>query len=396
MSDSIHSAAGQALGYLHQCMSSLVAFGRRVKDDDAITLRLEVLDDVQFDRNGTAIELLQVKHHISHATLTTASVDLWRTLQAWMDLPANESAMLRLVTTAVLPASSDLQGIRAGGRRDELAALRALRKAARADPGNQTSKNWRNNFLGMDDDRQEELIARMVIEDGSSKAGDIDFGIVQTFRYAIPLGRESAFCDLVRGWWAKISVQLLDRSLSAISGSDLIAQVCEIGDQLRSDNLPIDPAFYDPVHKDIRDNYESRPFVQQLLWIALDDQRLWMAIRDYHKSYTQRSYWLRHQLVSEVELDRYAFRLHDEWEQVFTTRLARMRREASCAAEVVGQEIYEAISSESRARVRERFDEAWFSRGTLHALADGEFGYLLGWHPEFEEKLEEILTDVEG
>src|SRR5699024_45503 len=107
----------------------------------------------------------------------------------------------------------------------------------------------------------------------------------------------------------------------------LIVQVTEITDQLKSDTLPVDPAVMQEHDESISDLYKDRPFVQQLLWIALEDNRLWKAIRDYHRSFTQRSFWLRHQLLAETELDRFAFRLHDEWEQTFDSRVAAMKRE---------------------------------------------------------------------
>lgn len=98
--------------------------------------------------------------------------------------------------------------------------------------------------------------------------------------------------------------------------------------------------------------------------------------------------------LAETELDRFAFRLHDEWEQIFDSRVAVMRRDKRTDHTIVGQEILEELARESRARLRDRFDEPWFNRGMFHALADGELGYRIGWHPEFESKLEEVLANV--
>src|SRR5664280_1449318 len=121
-------------------------------------------------------------------------------------------------------------------------------------------------------------------------------------------------------------VNALPIDLSGALGEDLIGQVNDIADQLKSDTLPLDPLVMHEYDESIQDVYRDRPFVRQLLWIALDNVRLWKAIRDYHRSYTLRSFWLRHQLVAESELDRFAFRLHDEWEQIFDTKIAAMIR----------------------------------------------------------------------
>ena len=71
-----------------------------------------------------------------------------------------------------------------------------------------------------------------------------------------------------------------------------------------------------------------------------------------------------------------------------------MNREGRSDHDVVGQEILEELARESRARLRDRFDEPWFNRGMFHALADGELGYRVGWHPDFESKLEVLLGHV--
>ncbi|MEO8709797.1 MAG: ABC-three component system protein [Lacisediminihabitans sp.] len=392
-----HSAAGQALGYVHQCLWALVELGRRTQNDPTVELRLETLDDIQFDLDGAPIELLQVKHHFGpNASLSASSVDLWRTLNVWMDLPEGDSTILRLVTTQHVPPAGDLRGL-TEAEWNVQAALTAITSAAESS-SNLATRQWRERFLGLDVRQREALISRIVLDDAAPHASDLNEELVRTFRYAIPTGRQEVFIDQLLGRWAVLAISLLDRSLTAVSGVDIISAVADIADQLRPDALPIDPATsqrFDPQHAVA---YHQRQFVQQLRWIALDENRLWKAIRDYHRSYTQRSYWLRHQLISEIELDRFAFRLRDEWESVFDRNVARMRRLGRTDMEVVGQEIWEDLAEQSRVRIRDRFEESWFSRGVFHAMADGELGIAddpIGWHPEFIEKLEELLSDAQ-
>lgn len=392
--ESSHSAAGQALGYVHQCMWALVELGKRANSEPATQLRLEALDDIEFDSTGSPSELLQTKHHTrGDSPITAQTVDLWRTLNVWMDLPPSDTLVLRLVTTQTLDANSGLAGLRNGEQRDPFVALDEMLSAARTST-NKTTEKWRLKFLELEETSRLELVDRIIIDDGSLPAAQIDTGLIRTFRYAYPTGRDEVFLHLLKGWWSGISVQLLNRTLESVTGQDLILQVTEIADQLKSDALPIDPAVMQEHDQSITDLYKDRPFVQQLLWIALENNRLWKAIRDYHRSFSQRSFWLRHQLLAETELDRFAFRLHDEWEQTFDSRVAAMKRQGRTDHEVVGQEILEELARESRARLRDRFDEPWFNRGMFHALADGELGYRIGWHPEFESKLEEMLSHV--
>lgn len=210
-----------------------------------------------------------------------------------------------------------------GAGRDVLKAIDLLIEAADKE-GNATSRAWRKRFLALDDDQKFALVDRVVIDDATLSAGGLDSELVQVFSYAITPGKEEAFVALLKGWWAGVAVRLLDRSLDAITGTDLAIQVADIVDQLRADSLPVDPEVLQRFDESITADYQDRTFVHQLAWIALDHERLWKAIRDYHRAYTQRSFWLRYQLVGEQELDRFAFNLHDEWEQVFDEEVARM------------------------------------------------------------------------
>jgi hypothetical protein len=373
-------------------MWALVELGRRGSADPAVQLRLESLDDIQFDTDGSPVELLQTKHHLGATGVVTAnSADLWRTLNVWMDVAVAQDAILRLVTTQSVQPDSELARLLVDGQRDSKLVVDALVEAATTSK-NQTTAIWRRKFLGLGEPAQHALVDRIQIDDKSKQARDFDQEVTKTFRYAIPVGKEAVFIHLLKGWWAGISVKLLSRDLSAVTGGDLVVQVNEIADQLKSDSLPLDPLVMQEYDESIRDAYQDRPFVQQLIWIALDNTRLWKAIRDYHRSYSQRSFWLRYQLLAEPELDRFAFRLHDEWEQVFDARVATMVKTGRADPENVGLEILEELARESRSRVRERFDEPWFNRGMFHALADGELGHRIGWHPEFEAKLEALLA----
>ena len=164
----------------------------------------------------------------------------------------------------------------------------------------------------------------------------------EALRFAAPHGHEETFISYLLGWWYQICVQLLDRSVEAVSASDLDLAISDLRDQFLPDNLPMAPEVLVPFTQEDSIPYRSRQFVQQLMWIALDEDRLWRAIRDYHRAWAQRSEWLRLNLICEPELDRYAFRLYDEWEHIFQQRVARMRRDGVSEADFVGQEILRA------------------------------------------------------
>src|SRR5690348_9405772 len=97
-----HDAAGNTLGYLYQTAWALVELLGQSRADAALTL--EMLDDVVWESDGTATELIQVKHHQTPGGLGNMSVDLWRSLNVWIDNAGPGDSfgpVLTLVTTSV-------------------------------------------------------------------------------------------------------------------------------------------------------------------------------------------------------------------------------------------------------------------------------------------------------
>jgi len=302
--------------------------------------------------------------------------------------------VLKLVTTASIPQASALNFLRgAEDARDIGEATTALEKAA-LESLNKTTEAWRQKFLQLSPAERSSLLSAVTIDDSSPRARDVGQVLAQAVRLVAPRGKSEIFVAYLLGWWYRVCVQLLDGSLPAISADDLEQETSDLRDQFLPDNLPLAPEVLVPFSEEDSLPYRDRQFVQQLMWIALDEERLWSAIRDYHRAWTQRSEWLRLNLISEPELDRFAFQLFDEWEHIFYERVAKMRRDGEPADEISGQEILERVSAESRARVRERFTATWLSRGTFHALADGWSNRIIGWHPEFPSKLAGLLAEV--
>lgn len=84
---------------------------QRLAENHSFALYLETLDDVVFETAGSAVDLLQLKHHCKRsANLTDASTDLWKSLRVWIegrsngDIPAD--ARLFLITTSDVGAGS--------------------------------------------------------------------------------------------------------------------------------------------------------------------------------------------------------------------------------------------------------------------------------------------------
>jgi hypothetical protein len=53
-----------------------------------------------------------------------------------------------------------------------------------------------------------------------------------------------------------------------------------------------------------------------------------------------------------------------------------------------GQMLFRAVAEQTLIRVRDRYSEAFFTRGKYHELADKRE---VGWHPAFVERLNDLL-----
>lgn len=81
-----YSAAQSAAGYLYQARLALTEALRYAYADSSIELAIERFDDVSFEREGSAVELLQTKHHLKKSgDLTDSGADLLKTLRIWAE-----------------------------------------------------------------------------------------------------------------------------------------------------------------------------------------------------------------------------------------------------------------------------------------------------------------------
>ena len=102
--NSKHSASASMQGYMYQCRVALSEMLRKLPENPMVSVTIETLDDVVFEKNGTPIEIIQLKHHVSRkANLTDTSVDLWKTIGIWIDLflskSLNSDASFVMMTT---------------------------------------------------------------------------------------------------------------------------------------------------------------------------------------------------------------------------------------------------------------------------------------------------------
>jgi hypothetical protein len=154
--------------------------------------------------------------------------------------------------------------------------------------------------------------------------------------------------------------------------------------------LPIDIDFTDDI--DVSDlSGKERIFCEQLKLIAVKENRLRIAIRNYYRAFSHRNKWIKDELLYIDELENYERKLAEEWEHLF----ARMQDEIDenaddVAKQKAGLALFGSIE-EKDIRIRPQCSEPFVMRGSYHMLANR---LKVGWHIDFIKRLEKILERV--
>lgn len=391
-----YSAAPSALGYFYQCRYTLLEALRRLPLGERIYVSIETLDDVVFETDGSAVDILQTKHHINAtATLTDASPDLWKTLRIWIEGQADGTipmdAQFFMVTTALCPDGTAATYLRPEGR-DEKKALERLTATASTSTSDTNAPGYRA-FTSLDEPARLRLAKAVMVLDGSPSIGQLDACLRKAVFYAVERGFLDSYLQRLEAWWyGRVLRHLTDTVAAPILGEEIESETNRIRAQFREDNLPVD----DDIMRETVDasGYMDRPFVDQLNIIGVNQNRMLHAIRNYYRAFEQRSRWMREDLLYVGELDRYEERLVEEWDVLFQ----QMRDDlGDNAAEDemtrAAQILYKWVETGSHYPIRHSVTEPAIARGTYQMLADN---LRVGWHLEFRERLQVLLTNVEG
>jgi hypothetical protein len=389
------SAADAALGYLYQVRVALLWSLQRLKKSQSFLVSLETLDDVTFETNGNPDELLQTKHHKNReAALTDASPDLWKTLRVWFenyakgDMPAGTS--LHLLTTATAADGSAAACLRLRDR-DVVAALRALEATARSSKSTENAASY-SAFLGSSSSTRQLLLDSVVVIDAAPSVTDLGEELRTEVYWAAEPQYHDAFIERLEGWWLRRSLKQLvgiskgDRILS----DEIEAQMSDLREQFKTDSLPIDEDLLTfSLDEATYEAHTDSIFVRQIELVKAGKRRIAAAVRDYYRAFEQRSRWLRDDLLLIGDIEKYERRLVEEWELVFEG----MRDElgegvAGEAREKAAREVL-AWAERATIPIRPAVVEPFVTRGSLHMLADK---LRVGWHPEFRDRLEHLLT----
>jgi ABC-3C protein len=389
------SAAGQAAGYHFQVQRGLLSL---VAGDDGTSVAIETLDDlVVANDSGAVRDLEQLKHSIRSGSLTERSRPLWKALDVWMDLAGhgtlNDVGKLILVATDRAPDSSAVALLRPDDDRDVASAEQQLLVIAAEDPGAQDTAKIRARFRAMDPRARGRLVAKIEVRDATAGIGDFREQLREALgRFALPAAGTEEFLDKLVGWWERRAVDLLLRRRSAVTREEVVEEVVRLRDQYSERTLPApDPTLAVELSEVLFEAYAGTPFVRQLELIAMRDERVQLAVRDYHRAYAQRSRWLEQGVLAPNELEEWEDRLFDEWEHAWQRMLDNLPDAADEPTQAItGKQLYGDMEQSSLNPLRDGRDR-FLHVGTLNGIADI---CRIGWHPDFKVRLQQLVNTV--
>ena len=384
-----HQAPAQMVGYLYQvrCALDLLLSA----DNDQLSICIEKFDDITFSADGDSPEILiQTKHHINgYGDLTNTSVDLWRTLKVWIDHIATNGLLdtkFIIITTASAPDDSAACLLRMRSR-DAVRANEILRRVA-MQSSNASNKKYYDAFLNTSEELIQSLLHCVTVIDKGKDILNIIESIKKSIRYSTRPEFEDKVFERIEGWRFKKSIEALTSTEPIfISQRQLRSLICDISAEYTPDNLPIDTDFSDDI--DIESfPQKERIFCEQLRLIAVRSNRMKLAIRDYYRAFTQRSNWIKDDLLYINELDEYEKRLIDEWQHLFAQMEDDIDETDEKKKQEAGRALYSSIEHKDL-RIRPQCADAFVMRGSYHMLANS---LKIGWHLDFVQRLESLLT----
>lgn len=386
-----HSAAQSAAGYLYQARLALAEALRFAYADSSVEVSIERLDDVSFEKNGSAIDLLQTKHHLKRtADLSDGSVDLWKTLGIWAAATTEDPSLpgrtrFALVTTATAAAGSAAHILRPatdGVAARDIDAADALLVLAANKSKNVKLADSVAAFKALAPNLRKSLLSSVDILDGAPLIADLEAVIEGRLAMIAPRGKASLAREQLEGWWWPRICSLLQASTpGTISVLELEQKLDDIRDSLKRDALPVEVEDLHPTSSDLEAIADMR-FVRQLREIGVGAMRLEYAKRDYYRAFVQRSQWVRQSLLFDGEVSRFERALVEEWQPRFAQMCDALAPE--CAAADLrqgGLSVYAWVEAEARFPFR-TLTSRFLNVGSYHMLANE---LRVGWHRDYED-----------
>lgn len=391
MAENPADASASLLGYVYQIDLALVLCLEEGPENPTATLQLEVFDDISFDVDGAPTMLAQAKYHADKsAALSDVASDVWSTLAVWMRSEKQHATNARklLLTTQKLKKDSALSYLQSSGR-DEKKALEILEKAVDKSK-NEATTAARLAWLELSESDKLAILANLTVIGEGPGFDDLTARMRKSLIYALPSENSVRFVSELRGIWHSIVLNMLRKNRLGVSFIEMQRIVTDLRDRYGAAKLVTTvPKINTEAHSGVVADHNQMPFVHQMRWIGAPVRQLEQAMIDFYRATRQKADWVEDNLVAYLEVEDFAERLRGEWQSHFDWALAEMLPGiATTEKQEIGRKLFQAVVVSATARIRHEYSDPFFTRGTFHGLANtGD----VGWHPDFEAKMSEVL-----
>ena len=393
-STNAHSADASALGFLFQAQYALLRLWNETSFEAVVYL--ETLDDVVLEANGQTI-LEQLKHSLSAKpdAITVASVNVWKTLKAWIDvLPTLDlpRTLLHLVTVADISPTSPLKVLldETEDRDDLLAALqdearRVIRERAEADakgvkplphakraPGCEA-------FLKLSENLQAEILSRVRIKPGQQNIRHIEDELAKRLTSVLAKDQSHVAALMVEWWNRQIIHAHCGKRDKAIHRFELVKRHMEIVADIEHDNL------VDYFAADLPpDTYRSHHMVEnQISLVGGTESWLQRAVTNEWRARESRSRWSTENPSWRERISKYDDRLAEEWSYKHVDMCEECGGQSEEVKKTKGRELLRWSFYDAPDKIEPIASSVTtpsYIRGTYHVLSiDGR----VGWHPDY-------------
>lgn len=380
-------ASASMLGYLYQIRYGLFLAMKKcsdVLDPDQFNISIEKLDDIAFDKEGSAEELLQTKFHGTSGNLTDRSPDIWKTIRVWVECIRSGQlkigfAHLSLITTQSLPENSLASYLGSGEARNIVDAMKLMDEIC--EETNEVNYKGYQAYKTLTVAEKREFLNSIFVIGRSGDLLEVRTRMTSMARQSVPVQAIPAYLDRIEGTWFKWCVEALSQSPSDVINLGLLQELVEeLRPQYSATNLPAEYSNAFPELLNI--DKDMRFFIQQLRLFKAPNRMLELAVANYYRAYEQRNKWSIDGLLNPGELSKYDNKIYEKWQEQIAFQEARLSVATDEEKRNFALDLYQFCQQNGIIAIRPEFKEDYLSKGSYHILADE---LKIGWHPDFEK-----------
>lgn len=381
MKTSNSNAPGQYLGYSVQSYRMCIYLFRYPENTN---VALEVFDDVSTIDNDGSVIAEQTKSGLTHNPVSNWSVDLWKTLSNWVN--AISSGSLSLENTFfklyVVQVYSGEFVTNLSDAKDDVAIDRVLEEIFERFKSENPKgcEKYLENFYSASVAVKRSIIKKFSYECGEGEA--LYSGLRQLMVPWVSAEMIENACKHAVGW-VKIKT---DELIAA--GQPAVVSVGDFLNDFRSyvrkhDRDYILATFSGKPHVDeVNAKINDLPtFIRQLDLIQSESDEKVRAMSDYLQSVSEKTIWSKRGLVFKESFDELEENLISDWRN----KKEKIEITQPALTDILKGKLIYIEAKDRKYRLEEKDLPYFFSKGTLHSLADR---LLLGWHPNYKTALE--------